>query len=79
MLVRLTNKNKPFYVNTDHIVSIQGDSYDEASLSEIRLRDIHENEEDQYGVLFADISPDEVFAEIVKQQKCNKTDVHLSR
>ena len=67
MLVRLINKNKPFYVNTDHIVSIQGGSYDGESLSEIRLRDIHESEEDQYGVLFADISPDEVFAEIAKQ------------
>ena len=68
MLIRLTNKGNPFYVNSDYIESIKGETSGDKSLSVICMRGgPRESEYDQYGIHYADVSPDKVVAEINRQ------------
>ena len=75
MLIRLTNKGKPFYVNNDYIESIEGETSGDKSLSTICMHGgpsdvtlyLSGDDYDQHGIHYTNTTPDEVAAEINRQ------------
>jgi len=70
MLIRLAYNNKPYYLNSDYILSVEGETSGSDSLATIRMRNEFEDNDGVIawrGVYYTNTTADKVVAEINRQ------------